>query len=1179
MASSIRIGSFELSEIIGRGGMGDVWRGRHVVQDVDVAIKVITSSRIQNPRALAAFRNEVHAMARLDHPGIVMVFDVGEVPPDAAEASGGLLTAGSPALAMELATHGTLERVRDGLHYKRLRGVLLSILDALAHAHARGVIHRDLKPGNVLITDDGSGHPMLKLADFGLAQAMRGPGEDEPRKISGTPKYMAPEQIEGRWRDQGPWTDLYAFGCLTYWLVTGQPPWVGDVESVLAGHLFERHPALDSDIELPPGFDAWLAQLLAKSPAHRFRSAADAAFALMSMDGGPVADLDGFGEGLLDRAEAKWTAPELSVLDQTIVVHSDGSTRPEDPSSRPLEGYSATLPEAPAIEPAPAAVEPLLNSGQIAPIPADWRRTAVKGRSMKLIGAGLGLYGLRPVPLVDREHERETLWKALRDVHEHAEPRVVTLVGAAGSGKSRLAEWLGERAAEVGAADTLRAFHGFDSSAGDSLARMLGEFLRCHGLDHEATTERVRNAYFLGGAVDSRDLYDATALAELINPATNDAPDRVRFGSPAERHVVMARFLARQACQRPLVVWLDDVQWGLDSLEFVQNVLAQPGGPAILFVLTAREEALAEDSPQAQRLLEIADDPRAGVVEVAKLGAADHEVLVAELLGLEPGLAQQVAGRTAGNPLFAVQLVGDWVQRGILQVGDEGFLLAEGASAELPDSIHDVWTERVDGFLARVATSSGRRVLELAALIGQEVEEQEWAQCCEQLTGSRAPLELLDELVEEGLVVRRRGGFGFSHGMLQESLVRRATEEFRAAGGHGAIAAVLGRRPDAARPEVQERIGLHLKSAGAFDECLQPLLRAADVFGERSDYERSKHLVGVRETALDAMGAAPSDERRGDGWHVVVRCLLRQGLVQEAAVLIERGATAARKHGWSRLAPEFALHLASLARKRGDSERAMAQYDAARELFAAATNPLGVAKCTYGLGEVLLYRGDVVRATELLEEALDLMRRHATDQMGVVLIGLAYALIRSDRHEEARARLEEAIASFKLVANRGGRAAALNMLGELERARGELELAEAAYQEAVEVLGTIGSRGVTIPRLNLGLVYIAHEKWPEAFDELSTGAAELEVIGEKSHLGFVHLGLACACAGLARWMDYDFHLARAVELLEETAWVDADIAHHAELAAASCRAHGEEPRAVSADELAAVQRAALNGAR
>src|SRR5690606_15752040 len=120
-----------------------------------------------------------------------------------------------------------------------VRGVLLSILDALAHAHARGVVHRDIKPGNILLGGHDDLRPGVKLADFGLARGSEDFGEE--RSVAGTPVYMAPEQFRGAWRSFGPWTDLYSLGIVAWELVCGKPPYVdSNVRNLGALHLRGR---------------------------------------------------------------------------------------------------------------------------------------------------------------------------------------------------------------------------------------------------------------------------------------------------------------------------------------------------------------------------------------------------------------------------------------------------------------------------------------------------------------------------------------------------------------------------------------------------------------------------------------------------------------------------------------------------------------------------------------------------------------------------------------------------------------------------------------------------------------------------------------------------------------------------------------------------------------------------
>src|SRR5678815_520095 len=258
----ISLGPFQLVRALATGGMGVVWEAIHRRQSVPVAIKVLHP---ETPGAdLGSFReaieNEVRAAAGLDHPNSITVFDYGTIPPEVADLSSGELEADSPWFAMELVDGGTLLSRLGRLPWKDVERITRALLSVLAHAHARGVIHRDVKPGNVLLTS--ACEP--KLADFGLAAAMGPPASpSEDDSITGTPAYMAPEQLQETPHLHGPWTDLYALGCVLYGLVSGAPPFpTRNADETIRGHLFAPVPKLAPRCEIPEGCEDWLATLL-----------------------------------------------------------------------------------------------------------------------------------------------------------------------------------------------------------------------------------------------------------------------------------------------------------------------------------------------------------------------------------------------------------------------------------------------------------------------------------------------------------------------------------------------------------------------------------------------------------------------------------------------------------------------------------------------------------------------------------------------------------------------------------------------------------------------------------------------------------------------------------------------------------------------------------------------------
>lgn len=275
------LGPFRVSARIDQGGMGQVWQGVHVRSGLPVAVKLVRGDK---PQFVEAFFDEVRAVARLDHPNVIAVLDCGRVEAHAVAASKGALALGVPWFAMEYCGGGQLSAAPCA-DWTALRTALDTLMRALAFAHARGVLHRDLTPENVLVAGPEDARPGLKLTDFGLGPALCAA---MPRgTLIGTPAYMAPEQFGEEASSHGPWTDLYALGCLAWTLACGAPPFGRDRP---AGVLALAHQELDLPpftprFEVPRGFESWLAHALEKNPAKRFRHAAEAAAALPAETG------------------------------------------------------------------------------------------------------------------------------------------------------------------------------------------------------------------------------------------------------------------------------------------------------------------------------------------------------------------------------------------------------------------------------------------------------------------------------------------------------------------------------------------------------------------------------------------------------------------------------------------------------------------------------------------------------------------------------------------------------------------------------------------------------------------------------------------------------------------------------------------------------------------------------
>jgi len=267
------IAHYEITALLGRGGMGEVYRAHDTKLGRDVALKFLPEAMARDAARLARFQQEARTVASLNHPNIVTLFSVEEA-------------GGTRFLTMELVDGQGLDHhvVPDGLPVERVIELGTRIADALATAHDKGIVHRDLKPANVMLSAGGT----LKVLDFGLAKldpsdTGRSEATDETvavgvtaeDQVVGTIPYMAPEQVRGQEVD--PRTDLFALGVLLYELATGRRPFQGDTPGVVSSSILRDEPVLVGAIraDAPPDLERIIARCLEKDPGDRYQTARD----------------------------------------------------------------------------------------------------------------------------------------------------------------------------------------------------------------------------------------------------------------------------------------------------------------------------------------------------------------------------------------------------------------------------------------------------------------------------------------------------------------------------------------------------------------------------------------------------------------------------------------------------------------------------------------------------------------------------------------------------------------------------------------------------------------------------------------------------------------------------------------------------------------------------------------
>jgi len=1178
-STPIVLGRYRLQRVIGKGAMGEVWAARHELVDHEIAVKVVLDEDTGGELAARALHNEVATATGLDHPGVVSVLDHGRVDLLAHTASEGRMPVGGPFLVMELLHGRSMHEFIGRLTWLEVQDVLAQLLDALGHCHGRGVIHRDLKPGNILLgTGAADRRFRVVLMDFGLARFFEQPVE-RTETVAGTPAYMAPEQLQGAWRHQGPWTDLYSVGCLGWTLVTGAPPFGRrrSYEAFLEDHLHLRPPPLDPMIGVPVDVDKWLRRLLAKSPADRFRTAADARDALLALPSGmddsptlePVAPPVRVG----GHPEADSLAElDLGDLLSTADLKGEAGGAPllEDDTQDVLGELVSVVPEA-------STADVLSLTASSAPLPPSWRLPRAVVRH-PLDGVGLSLFGLRDPPLVGRLAERDLLWSTLLEVERTGEPQAVVLHGAMGVGRSRLAAWLCEAAHEQSGVLAMRAVHGLEGGADSGLVAMFQRHLRLSGLDPQQLHDHLR--YQLGSpVVDDEELRALVAvLAMHASESGGNEVDRTRYFVEArERHMLFSRLLERllvggplrEGVIRPGILWLDDVHHSHEALAFAVHLMSATSPLPLLVVATSGDhEADVAQAILLARLQALA----AQVVDLEGLPPSDHRALVDALLVFDPEVASHITERTAGNPQFAVQLVADWVQRGLLRAGPDGFTVPPEDIADAPVDPVAIWRRSLTAALAEL-DEAGREALEVAAALGGRVDAQEWRAVCAR-SRLRPSAELVEAAVRAQIVHRRPGGFQFAHRVIVDELRELAQTAGRSQRHHRMCATIVELRGQGSGPQTAARVARHLLRAGDTRDALSYLLQAARGFARVGETTQVIPLLESWETAANAVGVAADTHEWPTVWGLRLDALWLtgdKGHVRAVARL------AASSRGIPQLAGLAHLHRGLAVYQRGAVADARLELSRAAASAESAGDDDLMVRVGLERGRLSLESGDLdgaLRRLEAVRQQAHKLRDIRAEATAGWLLGRVAK--QSGDLAQARSAFVAALTAFERVGDRNGLSRCTNELGELARLEGDLDAAVLHYRDALERMEALGSDNTDIVRVNLGLVLIEQGRLADARPSLEEARTAFVKSGRRALLATTEIALLACEAGDGRWQAWDRRSKSAERDLRTTGFVDLDVALALERAANHALAAGQGHRARGALYLAEDQWRALD---
>jgi len=900
---------YEVISVLGEGGMGIVYRCKDVATGHEVALKrVIPPESKLAAEYIMWFYKEARALAALDHPCIVRAQDFGQ------------LRDGTPFLTMDLVSGVSLHDLSQTANrFELIWHVLDQILGALAHAHARGIIHGDLKPSNVLVEEVPGHPPKIHILDFGLAWLKQDPHDERldgakpmefaPHAGAGTPGYMAPEQIQHEMHHVCGATDLYALGCILFKLLSGRSVFSGDPKELLRLHAFEKVPELRLAIQAPDQVTAFVKRLLAKRPWDRWEFASEARAAWSAWR--PDPDVDG------------------SVFTFPALPHKTAS--PPAPTTRqtgPPRGKVEAL--------APAAP-------QRAP----------------------GLLSIRPSPLVGRDDVRHVLREVCDEVIEGVgDPhRLIILVGPAGVGKSRIAEWLCEVVHEEGTMIPLRARYRRLRSPLDGMLGGVTQYFNFERSDRNT----IEKSLLLRWRVSSEDKNGrawVAGAAEWVRPLSPEqpvGPSGIRFtlDSFETRRLVIRYTLRRIARGRPLLFFLDDLHnSGQTTFEGLLRVHQEEPDQRIVMVATVRSEDVQLGTPQAEQLRQLREALNGIVIDVKPLEAETTAALLRASLPLDDSAVQEAARRSRGNPLFALQQLHAWALAGNMQIQEGVYRVPEDVLSVRPQTTAELWDSRI-----KVMPEPHRLAAYAAATLGGDIRRNVLHSLLLKL-GLAADDAIVSLQNAEIILPRGAGRYNWPHALLQEHLLAQLMERPDARDIFVAASEALAVHPLASQRRIVRQRAANMLYANEpelaakliFDWLTTAWNNAREPLSTLGDLELLKgHLQG-RNLALKHRWSAEA--------------LRHLGKPEEATTHAEIARAAFEELGDKENQANCLRLLGHLASEKGDSVEGSELATRAHEIFTELGHVLGMAQCEAVLGEIYYLLGNydsargVIRAGE-----------------------------------------------------------------------------------------------------------------------------------------------------------------------------------------------------------------------
>ncbi|MEC7751370.1 MAG: tetratricopeptide repeat protein [Myxococcota bacterium] len=783
-----------------------------------------------------------------------------------------------------------------------------------------------------------------------------------------------------------------------------------------------------------------------------------------------------------------------------------------------------------------------------------------KPSPIPLAGAGLGLYGLREMPLVGRSKAQQALWYALYQTSTGGRPRVVCLEGGAGTGKGRLVHWLAEQASYLGVGQLLRIQHDAQKGPQHGLGPMLSRTFGLGGLSPEEAAARMDESLFNLGIIHPE------YRRGLVNLITPGAPTLQQ----AERHDLVVRALLELARQHPFILWVDGAEWAADSLAFARQLsgLMDVANFPVLVVVTYRPRALATQAEELKLVQGLQEHPLCDTLTLEPLGPSVLREYAHSLLPLTEKVADQLAKRSSGNPLFMEQLLRHWIQSDLLVPQGNVYSLAPGAKPEVPESIQTLWVTRVESLVAN--QPNGRdafRALLMAACIGEQINSDQLSIACA-AAGFEMPAWVEEAMVARGLAEPRENGWAFAHALLQECLLRHAEEEGLSPELHRACAAMV-KGLDDQRAGQASRLGRHLLLAGETFDALPALLEGMREALHHQDTEALGDCIDYREAALKAAGVPRSHQPFGE--NIMARAwfhILNNNWLEAERVALT-GLEGVKKYGWAGIAPECEQVLGKSLFEQADYGGAMVHYQAAVQGFREMGDSYSEAVTTIRFGQVHAAQGEFQGAAGLFRQAVRVLgtgrrEKRWRAEAYMMLGGIALA---TNRLDKAKPLLQQAMDVFQDLGLVRGMAQAGNLIADLARKQGRTDEAIEWYTKAVDRFGHLGGSHSGLARINLALAYIDAANYKEARRVLEICTSFFSQNGQKQWEATSRCLILPPLAQDNLWKEFDSQLKIAERLLRETMFRQADLANALSLAGQICLDLGRRERAQNVCQL------------